>query len=408
MARERIGIMGGTFNPVHQGHIDMARAAAAQEKLSRVLFLPTGNPPHKREGLVDAEDRYRMAAAAIAQDDVLTPSRLEIDRTGVIYTVDTLTLLREKYPRAQLYFIIGMDTLLELQHWRSYEQVLSMCTFLVCPRQGAASPAESEAERKRLTQLGGSFIYINMPPVNVSSTEIRGALALGHESALLPPAVMEYIRACGFYGVPNQLPMAKDWLPQLWEALSLKRFAHSLCVAFTARRLALLHGLDPVKAEAAGLLHDCAKCLPLPEMQRICREHALTQDTSLLESGNLLHSIAGAYLASSQYHMDDPDVLQAIACHTTGKVGMTELDMAVFLADKIEPSRAPYPSLEQVRAAATLSLPRAMLLSLEGTAKYVKKGGKPLHPASQAVADWLRASGQTTPPHQYKEEHSND
>ena len=112
MARERIGIMGGTFNPVHQGHIDMARAAAAQEKLSRVLFLPTGNPPHKREGLVDAEDRYRMAAAAIAQDDVLTPSRLEIDRTGVIYTVDTLTLLREKYPRAQLYFIIGMDTLL--------------------------------------------------------------------------------------------------------------------------------------------------------------------------------------------------------------------------------------------------------------------------------------------------------
>lgn len=128
---------------------------------------------------MDAEDRYRMAAAAIAQDDVLTPSRLEIDRTGVIYTVDTLTLLREKYPRAQLYFIIGMDTLLELQHWRSYEQVLSMCTFLVCPRQGAASPAEIEAERKRLTQLGGSFIYINMPPVNISSTEIRGAAGAG-------------------------------------------------------------------------------------------------------------------------------------------------------------------------------------------------------------------------------------
>ena len=99
MARERIGIMGGTFNPVHQGHIDMAKAAAAQEKLSRVLFLSHGNPPDKREGLVDAEDCYRMAAAAIAQDDVLTPSRLEIDRTGVIYTVDTLTLLRERCPQ---------------------------------------------------------------------------------------------------------------------------------------------------------------------------------------------------------------------------------------------------------------------------------------------------------------------
>ena len=168
-------------------------------------------------------------------------------------------------------------------------------------------------------------------------------------------------------------------------------------------------GLDPVKAEAAGLLHDCAKCLPLPEMQRICREHALTQDTSLLESGNLLHSIAGAYLAGSQYHMNDPDVLQAIACHTTGKVGMTELDMAVFLADKIEPSRAPY-TFAGAGAGRCRALPASgyAMLSLEGTAKYVKKGGKPLHPASQAVADWLRASGQTTPPHQYKEEHSND
>lgn len=177
-------------------------------------------------------------------------------------------------------------------------------------------------------------------------------------------------------------------------ALTSSVSAHSLCVAFTARRLALLHGLDPVKAEAAGLLHDCAKCLPLPEMQRICRGARADAGTRpCWKAATCFIPLPGAYLAGSQYHMNDPDVLQAIACHTTGKVGMTELDMAVFLADKIEPSRAPYPSLEQVRAAATLSLPRAMLLSLEGTAKYVKKGGKPLHPASQAVADWLRASG---------------
>ena len=395
MAKERIGIMGGTFNPVHQGHIDMAHAAAAQAKLDSVLFLPTGNPPHKREGVVDAEDRYRMAAAAIAQDEVLTPSRLELDREGVIYTVDTLTILKDKYPRAQLFYIIGMDTLMELQHWRDYERVLTLCTFLVCPRQGAASYQTIEAERERLTSLGGSFIYVNMPPVNVSSTAVREALAAGQEPALLPPAVLEYIRACGLYGMHTELPMGHDWLQQLWEALSLKRFAHSLCVAFTARRLALLHGFDPVKAEAAGLLHDCAKCLPLEDMQRICQEHHLTRDNTLLGSGNLLHSVAGAYLAEKVYHMDDPEVLQAIACHTTGKPGMTELDMAVFLADKIEPSRASYPTLEQVRAAAALSLPRAMLLSLEGTAKYVRKGGKTLHPASQATADWLRTVIQT-------------
>ena len=102
--------------------------------------------------------------------------------------------------------------------------------------------------------------------------------------------------------------------------------------------------------------------------------------------------MAGAFLAASSYHVSDPKVLRAISCHTTGKVGMNKLDMVVYLADKIEPGRAPYPLLDQVRAAAQLSLPRAMLLSLEGTAKYVKKGGKPLHPTTQAVVDWLRSA----------------
>lgn len=392
MAKERIGIMGGTFNPVHQGHMDMARAAATQENLDKVLFLPTGNPPHKHEGVVDAEDRYRMAASAIAQDPLLVPSRLELERAGVIYTVDTLTILKEKYPKAQLYYIIGADTLMELKHWRNYEKVLTMCTFLICPRMGGASPSELEAERKRLTAMGGSFIYVRMAPVDTASTQIRQALSQGREPALLPPVVLEYIRASGLYGVESRLYLGKTWIQQLWEALSLKRFAHSLCVAFTARRLALIHGVDPVQAETAGLLHDCAKCFPLQEMQRICQEHVLTQDPAVLESGNLLHSVAGAFVAASDYHVSDPDVLRAISSHTTGKVGMTALDMVVYLADKIEPGRAPYPLLDQVRAAALLSLPRAMLLSMEGTAKYVKKGGKPLHPTTQAVVEWLRSA----------------
>lgn len=392
MAKERIGIMGGTFNPIHQGHIDMARAAAAQENLDKVLFLPTGNPPHKHEGVVDAEDRYRMVASAIAQESSMVPSRVELERSGVIYTVDTLTLLKEKYPKAQFYYIIGADTLMELKHWRNYEKVLTLCTFLVCPRMGSASPLEMESERKRLTEMGGSFSYIRMLPVDTASTQIRNALAEGKEPPLLPPVVMEYIRARGLYGVESRLHLGQAWLEKLWEALSLKRFAHSLGVAFTARRLALIHGIDPIQAETAGLLHDCAKCLPLEEMQRICQTHALTQDPALLESGNLLHSVAGAFLAASSYHVSDPDVLRAISCHTTGKVGMNPLDMIVYLADKIEPGRAPYPLLEQVRAAALLSLPRAMLLSLEGTAKYVKKGGKPLHPTTQAVVDWLRSA----------------
>ena len=97
MAKERIGIMGGTFNPIHTGHIRMALAAKEQAGLDRVLVVPTGNPPHKQH-IAPAEDRWKMVCAACAQEEALTPSRIELDREGVIYTVDTLTLLREEYP----------------------------------------------------------------------------------------------------------------------------------------------------------------------------------------------------------------------------------------------------------------------------------------------------------------------
>ena len=117
--------------------------------------------------------------------------------------------------------------------------------------------------------------------------------------------------------------------------LTSKRFAHTLAVAATARHLALRHGVDPILAETAALLHDCAKCMPLKDMQKLCRDHRLTEDESLLESGALLHSVAGAHRAAAELGVTDPRILSAIAAHTTGKPGMSPLDMVVWLADTI-------------------------------------------------------------------------
>lgn len=388
MAKERIGIMGGTFDPIHEGHIQMARAAMKTAKLDQVLMIPTGNPPHK-QGITAAEDRWKMLCAACAQEEGLYPDRLELDRPGVIYTIDTLSILKEKYPKADLYYIIGADTLMELCHWRDYERVLSMCTFLVCPRAWHYTPAQLTLERKRLTELGGSIVMLDMEPVDVSSTALRGALQKGEPTPLLPVAVREYCGVKGLYGMARRIPQADAWMDKLFAALNRKRFAHTLCVAHTARQLARAHGLDVRRAEIAGLLHDCAKCLPLEEMRAITRAHSLTGDESLMESGALLHSLTGAYLAAAEYGVEDPDVLRAIACHTTGKPEMTRLDMAVYLADKIEPTREEYPLLNKVRLMAQLSLEKAMLLSIEGTSKYVKKGGKALHPATLETIAWL-------------------
>lgn len=394
MAKERIGIMGGTFNPIHTGHVRMALAARDAAQLDQVLVVPSGNPPHKT-GIAPAEDRWRMVCAACAAERGLTPSRVELDRDGVIYTVDTLSILRENYPKAELYYIIGADTLMELRNWRQYERVLTLCTFLVCPRATKWAPAEMAAERARLEALGGRFHAVRMEVTDISSTDIRASLEGRTRTPLLPLPVREYCQLMGLYCPDSRLPRARAWMPQLFRALSMKRFAHSLAVAYTSRHLARVHGLDTELAEAAGLLHDCAKCLPLAEMQRLADEHRLTDDPSLRETDRLLHSLAGALLAERDYGLRDPEAIDAIRWHTTGRPGMSRLEMAVFLADKIEPTRPGYPELDRVRMLAELSLEKAMILSLESTAAYVRKGGKTLHPASLDTLAWFKAQPQS-------------
>ena len=205
MARERIGIMGGTFDPIHQGHIHMARCALDSMQLDRVLMLPSGNPPHKPD-ITPGEDRYRMVCAACAGIAGLEPCREEIDRKGVIYTVDTLSILHEKYPKADLFYIIGADTLMELHKWRYFETVLTMCTFLICPRSWQYTPQQLTDERRRLTALGGRFIMLDMDVIDVSSTGVRQAIRTGESTPGLPVQVREYAQAAGLYGAPLRIP----------------------------------------------------------------------------------------------------------------------------------------------------------------------------------------------------------
>ena len=389
MGRERIGVMGGTLDPIHNGHLRMAQCALTEAALDRVLVLPSGNPPHKPH-VTPGEDRWRMVCAACADIPGLEPCREELDRSGTIFTVDTLSILREKYPKAELFYLIGADTLMELKNWREYGRVLKLTRFLVCPRSSRYTMDELEIERERLKLLGGHISWLDMEVLDVSSTQIREAICQGLPAPHLPVPVQAYAEAAGLYGTTPRIPEAHAWLEKLFTALSARRFAHTLGVAATARRLALVHGLDMGRAEMAGLLHDCAKCLPLREMQRIARENGLTEDESLMESGALLHSLVGEHVARTEYGMEDPAVLAAIRRHTTGAPGMTRLDMAVWLADAIEPTRSPYPGLAELRIIAEVSLERAILTSMESTLAYVRKSGKAVHPATMETITWLR------------------
>lgn len=394
MAKQRLGILGGTFDPVHRGHFQMGLSVLNAGLLDQLLVMPTGNPPYKTCS-ASAEDRWKMVVSACSGDHRLIPSRLEIDQADPVFTIDTLLKLREIYPKAELYYIIGADALMKLRKWHRYQDVLSQCTFLVCPRAGSGNPSAFAEEKKALADLGGRFTMVPMEPVTVSSTEVRSALAEGRIPHSLDVSVREYCACKGLYGLPGRLEHIDEWIDGLFDALNPHRFAHSLSVAYTAKRLARNHGIDPLRAEQAGLLHDCAKCMPVKEMQRIATENALTEDPEFLSSGALLHSVVGAWVAKDRYHMEDEQVLEAIACHNTGKPGMSRLSMCVCLADSIEPLRKSYPLLERVRLLSELSLERALLLSLESTADYVRSGGKTLHPQTLQTIQWLKTLPET-------------
>ena len=387
--RERIGILGGTFDPVHRGHIRLALSALDACALDRLLVVPAGNPPHKT-CLADAEDRWKMVVSACACDKRLVPSRLEIDRPGISCTADTLSALRSEYPKADLFFVVGEDALAHLHHWPRLGEILRLCTFAVCPRPDAPDSRFFSSETSLLSAMGGRFVTVPSDPLPASSSEIRLSLSAGKDPEVLDVSVYEYCRCKGLYGMDGKLEHIGPWMDRLFSALNAGRFAHSLSVAYTAVRLAGLHGADPLRAEQAGLLHDCAKCLPAPEMRGIAEKNALTDDESILSSGALLHSQVGAWVAEHEYGMRDPEVLEAIACHNTGLPGMSRLSMCVCLADSIEPLRKSYPLLDEVRALAEQSLERALLRSLEGTADYVLSRGKFLHPRTQDTIRWLK------------------
>ena len=389
MAKQRIGILGGTFDPVHCGHLQIARLALSSARLDRVLILPSGAPGYKQCS-AHREDRWKMIVAACREDEELIPCRLELDREGPTYTADTLPMIREKYPDAKLFWIIGGDALLRLRYWHRADEIFRLCRILVFTRPDETDMNLVNTEVDSLSRSGVRIRIIPAETSPFSSGAIREAYAHGREPEGLDFCVREYIECKGLYGNIARIPESDAWLNRLFSALKPHRFAHSLAVADTARRMASRFGEDAGKAEKAGILHDCAKHMPLAEMQLIARENNLRADAIFLSSPALLHSVVGAFIAKRDYGMTDPEILDAIAYHNTGHAGMSRLAMCVCLSDSIEPTRSPYPMLDKVRAIAEHSLEKALLLSLEGTAGFVLKKGAFLHPRTQDTIAWLK------------------
>jgi len=196
----RVGVFGGTFNPPHIGHLACARAALAELGLERLLLVPVAQPPHKEaEADPGVEHRLAMCSLAAAGDRRVEVSRLEADRGGPSFTVDTLRALHEANPEDELTFVAGGDMAASLPSWREPEEVLRLARFAVAERTGA----ERDRVRAAVTGLAGAerLEFFDMPRVDVSSSAVRRALAEGRPvDALITDAVARYIDEHGLYG----------------------------------------------------------------------------------------------------------------------------------------------------------------------------------------------------------------
>ncbi|MCD6322953.1 MAG: nicotinate-nucleotide adenylyltransferase, partial [Clostridiales bacterium] len=192
----KIGILGGTFNPIHIGHMEMASIAADVFGLDDVMLIPTGNPPHKsKDDILSKYERYELCLLSAAEYDNIFVSSIEIDRDGYTYTIDTLNELEKVYGlKDDIYFIIGGDTVLQLEKWREFKEVLKRCKFIAFGRVSMDESSILNRIEFLKNEYGAEIGYITADIMDIASSDLRDMIKSGESVAgFIPAGAVEYI-----------------------------------------------------------------------------------------------------------------------------------------------------------------------------------------------------------------------
>ncbi|MBQ8869212.1 MAG: nicotinate (nicotinamide) nucleotide adenylyltransferase [Oscillospiraceae bacterium] len=196
----KIGVFGGTFNPVHNGHIRLAKLYFEKLGLDRLIVIPTNIPPHKTvSDMIDSADRLNMLRLAFENYPNVEISDIELNMSGKSYTVNTISALNKLYPNDELYLIVGGDMFLCFESWREYKKILSMCTLCTAPREIGEFNALKEYQKK-IDPENDTTVILDAEVLVLSSSEIRQKIKNGADlNDLLPEKVLEYINQKGLY-----------------------------------------------------------------------------------------------------------------------------------------------------------------------------------------------------------------
>lgn len=353
-------IFGGTFDPPHKGHRHLLEEAIKQKEFDRILLIPAYLPPHKSHiPSLSFEKRAGVLEDWFGDLKGLEISDIEQKRGGKSYTIDTIEEIQAEYPEDNLHLLMGTDMFLSFDQWVRFQDLLRQVVLVVGSREiGDREQLEQQKNRLEKQYACKGIILCSMEAVACASSSIRAA------GDGLAERVLAYIS----------------------ENLDTKRARHTMMVAEYARSLAAKNEINEEKAYLAALLHDCTKCYPAQWHIEYAKKRGIALSDDDLACPQVLHQLTAPFFAREEFGVEDPELLSAIGCHTTGNPEMRPLDLLIFFADGCEMSRS-YPGVETLRKAGEQDLKKGVLLLLEHTIDYVNKKNTHLHPQTVAARD---------------------
>ena len=354
----KIGLLGGTFDPIHLSHIKIAYDSYKQLGLDQIWFVPVLNNPFNKKIIASNKQRLEMLSLAIEEFPMFKISNIEIDKPSktTSYTIDTINELTTKYPEHDFYYILGFDQVIAFNKWYLANEIAKKVQLVCFYRKGYIEYHQNVENFK--------MIYLESEAKSTSSTSIReGQLKdLNHK-------VLKYFVNQGLY---------LDTIMK--NRLSKERYEHTISVAKLAREIAIANNYNPVKAYITGMFHDIAKEID----QDIIRDFMEKSHSKYMnEEPATWHQWLGAYITKNEFMVDDQIILDAIKHHTTGALNMSVLDKIIFVADKYDPHRK-YDSRKQIELCKE-NIHKGFRLCFIENYEYLKKQNKKISQLNQLV-----------------------
>lgn len=360
----KIGFMGGSFDPVHCGHLILADQLINEAGLDKLIFVPSfvsSNPSHEMQA--EPEDRAELLRLATAGDPRLEISDIELRQKKLCFMDEDMESFRRLYPDDELYILTGHDAFMRIEKWHNYEKLLCENRFLIGKRPGSGVKELFALLRELLSRFKGlSVEFFDIPELDISSYQLQGKLRAGRSvKYLMPEACESYIKQHNLYG--SLVPRLREFVKA---NVKPSRFEHTKGVVDTAIKLAVRYDVDPKKAEIAAWFHDAYR-----------------------SAGNLEHGPLAAEKIQELFGVHDADIIEAIRNHTTGHPDMSELEKVIYVADSLEPSRV-YPYVDELRRIMYAGLDECLYELMVHTREYVVSIGSNFDPRSDEAIKELK------------------